>query len=124
MSDEMTTAAELLADTLEAENAALAALDLPAAAALLEEKRRAMQSLHAAHSPDATHSGGARQAMERLFRLSDQNRMLLERAMAVQGRVIEIVAGAAVQACATPRYGAYGPIAGAAPPAMALRTRV
>ena len=124
MSDEMTTAAELLADTLEAENAALAALDLPAAAALLEEKRRAMQSLQAACSSDPTHRRGTEQAIERLHRLSDQNRLLLERAIAVQGRVIEIVAGAAVQACAPPRYGAYGPIAGSPPPAMALRTRV
>ena len=124
MSDELTTAAELLADTLEAENAALAALDLPAAGALLEEKRRATQRLCSARPADATHRRDAEQAMQRLRHLSEQNRVLLERAIAVQGRVIEIVASAAVQACATPRYGAYGPIAGSATPAMALRTRV
>lgn len=123
MSDELTTAAELLADTLEAENAALTALDLPAAAALLEQKRRVAQSLCSARAPDAAHRRDAEQAMERLRRVADQNCVLLERAIAVQGRVIEIVASAAVQACATPRYGAYGPIAGSAPPAMALRTR-
>ena len=124
MADDMTTAAELLADTLEAENAALAALDLPAAAALLEEKRRATQSLCSAGPVDAAHRHDAEQAIDRLRRLSEQNRVLLERAIAVQGRVIEIVASAAVQACAVPRYGACGPIADAPPRAMALRTRV
>lgn len=124
MGDELTAAAELLADTLAAENAALAALDLPAAAALLEEKRRATQSLLSAPPVDAAHRRAAQQAIERLRGLSEQNRTLLERAIAVQGRVIEIVAGAAVQACAAPRYGAYGPVAGAPPPALALRTRV
>ena len=124
MSDEMTTAAELLADTLAAENAALAALYLPAAAALLEQKRRTTQRLLSAPPVDATHRRAAEQALDRLRGLSEKNRMLLERAIAVQGRVIEIVASAAVQACAAPRYGAYGPVAGAPPPALALRTRV
>jgi hypothetical protein len=124
MSDDMITAAELLADTLEAENAALAAFDLPAAAALLDEKRHATQSLTSARSFDATHQRDVGQAFERLRRLAEQNSALLERAIAVQGRVIEIVATAAVQACATPRYGAYGSIADSTPPAMALRTRV
>jgi len=124
MSDEMTTAAELLADTLAAENAALAALDLPAATALLAEKRRATQSLLSAPPAGATHRRAAEQALDRLRRLSEQNRALLERAIAVQGRVIEIVASAAMQACAPPRYGAYGPIVDVSPRALALRTRV
>lgn len=124
MSDDMTIAAELLADTLEAENAALAALDFPAAALLLEDKRRATRSLLAAQPGDAAHRRDAERALQRLCHLAEQNRTLLERAITAQGRVIDIVAQAAAQAVAAPRYGAHGAIAAAAPQAMALRTRV
>ena len=48
MTKDLITAANLLAETLEAENAALAVLDLPRAGAMLERKQRALADLAAA----------------------------------------------------------------------------
>ena len=48
MIKDLITAGNLLAETLEAENAALTALDLPRAGAMLADKQRALADLVAA----------------------------------------------------------------------------
>jgi hypothetical protein len=126
MSKELIAAASLLADMLAEENAALAALDLPRAAAMLADKQRVVAGFLAARDaqsvamPDAVIEPLAR----RLQSLSQENRTLLERAIAVQGRVIGVIARAAVPATAPSGYCAHG-TAGytARPPAFALSSR-
>ena len=98
-------AAAALADTLAAENAALAAFDLRRAAALLPAKQAAADALAAllsAAPEDATEPLAAR-----LRDLLAENRVLLERAIRVQGRVLHLVAQALPQP-PTRRYGATG----------------
>ena len=76
-----------LALILERENAALAALDLAAIGGLLAEKQAALAALPATPLPaEAAHA---------LAALATRNRALLERAIAVQGRVIALIARAA-----------------------------
>lgn len=128
-------AATRLRDVLAAENVALLALDVPAAAALLEEKLAASRGLAAA----AAGRSAVRQTSEaaslaaslalRLRELAEENRVLLERAIQVQGRVLDMVARAARQGAlqAGGRYGAGGAGAldrgGADRGAMAMRLR-
>ncbi len=99
-----------LADTLARENAALDALDLSGAVALLPAKRRALAFLTETNGvvlrPDLRPAMEV--ALRRLRDLAGENRRLLQHALTVQGRVIEIVAGALP--CAEPagRYAAPG----------------
>ncbi len=108
-------AAEGLAELLARENAALAAMDLPSATALVEAKRAAADAFVAAQAKAV--SSGAVPVPDVVRRLSDlaaENRLLLERAMAVQQRVLAIIAEAAPRASAVaPRYGAAGGLVGA-----------
>lgn len=88
-------AAVALADTLAAENAALGGLDLARAAALLPAKQRAADAFMSAHAAAAllapqSRAGGGDLA-RRLAALAEENRRLLERAIAVQGRVVTTV---------------------------------
>jgi hypothetical protein len=110
MSTDLIAAAGLLADTLIAENAALTALDLPRVAAMLADKQRAVTGFVAALDDPRT---AARQAMteplvRRLQALSEANRALLEQAIAVQGRVIGVIARAALPAVAPSGHAAHG----------------
>ena len=89
-----------LASILERENAALAAMDLTAAAALLPEKTAVLAAL-----PDAT-PGAEADTARRVAGLAKENKDLLERAIAAQERVIGIVARAAVSV--QPVYGGSG----------------
>ncbi len=104
-------AAVRLVQVLSAENAALLALDIPAAAALLDEKLAAARGLAQASAarPAARHPETAGVALQ-LRDLAQQNRLLLEHAIVVQGRVLDMVARAARQdvAQAGGRYGASG----------------
>lgn len=104
-------AAARLIRVLAAENAALLALDIPAAAALLDEKLAAARGLAQASAarPAAGHPEAAGLALQ-LRDLAQQNRVLLERAIVVQGRVLDMVARAARQGVAqmAGRYGAGG----------------
>ena len=121
----MLTAAHALADVLARENAALAAMDLPAAAALLPAKTAALAALTAAGSPEDFGPGAADlvAAARRLNDLARDNHRLLERAIAAQQRVIGIVAGAAASAVpAGPSYRASGRLTPDARP-LALSTR-
>ena len=104
-------AAQRLAEALRAENEALARLDLSAAADLAAPKRQASDAFAAAYA--AARGSGVRvepaaradaeAVAARLRDLSAENRRLLERAIDLQSRVIETIAGAA-----RPNGGTYG----------------
>jgi hypothetical protein len=108
MTHDLTMAAERLAGVLERENAALAALDLKRAAGMLAEKQDAAAAFVAAQP-----GGGAppHALARRLRDLAQENRTKLEHAIAVQRRVIGIIAGAVRVAAPVPRYGATGAMA-------------
>jgi hypothetical protein len=111
-----------LAAVLARENAALAALDFPAAAALLPAKTAALAALQQAPATPPP-AGLARE----LPALVADNRRLLERAILVQGRVIGIIARAAPRATAGApvSYGRDGARAwGRHQPAVAMSARV
>ena len=101
-----------LRSVLTAENAALLALDMPGAAALLEEKLLAARGLAAASAvrPPARQTPESAGLALQLRDLAEQNRQLLERAILVQGRVLDMVARAARQqgAQSVGRYGVGG----------------
>jgi len=99
MSMDLIAAATHLADTLAEENAALAALDLPRAVAMLPHKQQAV----AAFTTALASGGGTELVAQRLRSLVFENKALLERAIAAQGRVIAVFARAAAP---PPRYGA------------------
>ncbi|WP_338662521.1 hypothetical protein VQH23_20485 [Pararoseomonas sp. SCSIO 73927] len=112
-------AGQRLAEALRAENEALARLDLGRAATLATAKVQASDAFTAAYGA-ATRTGAApgamtgelRAAAERLALglrgLSDENRRLLERAITLQSRVIETIAGAAIPASRPATYGGLG----------------
>ena len=108
-------AAVRLADVLQTENAALVALNMPAAVRLLPEKLAAADAFVAAQAgAGAKGRQATRHRVEldavarRLHDLAAENRRLLERAMLVQARVIATVAKAARATAerAAPGYGA------------------
>jgi hypothetical protein len=135
MTPELIATAVRLADTITRENAALAALDLAGAAGMLAEKNQATNAFIAAQAIAARlaplrlpgwRRGEVEQLAARLQALAEQNKRLLEHAIAVQGRVIGMVARAAAGADTTqaaPRYGARGGLSIARPAAMALSAR-
>jgi hypothetical protein len=112
-------AADALAGVLERENALLAALDLPAAAAMLPAKRAAAEAFRRAQTAARERAQPAdlptrmAAAGRRLVGLAVENRRLLERGLVAQGRVIAVIARAA-QARPQPlgRYGANGALTG------------
>jgi hypothetical protein len=123
MSTDLITAGGDLAELLAAENAALAALDLPRAIGMLPDKRRVAEIFVAAQGTPiapAQRDAAARMA-HRLQALAEENKAHLTRAMAAQSRVMGMIARAAAPA---PRYGAasaYG--SGARPVAFAFVAR-
>jgi hypothetical protein len=135
MTPELIAAAVRLADTITRENAALTALDLAGAAGMLAEKNEAADAFTAAQAIAARlgpvwlpgwQRGEAKQLAARLRALAQENKRLLEHAIAVQGRVIGMVARAAAEADTAqtgPRYSARGGPPAARPAAMALSAR-
>jgi hypothetical protein len=116
----LAAAARHLADILDRENDALRAMDLRRVAGLLAEKTAAFADLAACQAEPgnlALVSIG-----RRLDHLTQENRRLLERAMAAQQRVMGIVARAAASAGTAPVYGARGSRTRLTGP-MALSTR-
>jgi len=103
-------AAERLAAVMARENAALAALDLRRAAGMLTEKQAAATAFVAAQAstgaPSAEHA-------RRLSDLAQDNREKLEHAIAVQRRIIGMIARAIRDSAPAPRYGATGAMAAA-----------
>ena len=146
MTGDLLQAGQRLAEALQAENEALAALDLARAAALATAKVEACDAFAAAQAAAAKEEEATRaqdgaatsspteerlaaeQLALRLQSLSAENRRLLERAIALQSRVIETIAGAALPRAAGPgRYEARGtprrPPPGQAVPPLALSAR-
>ena len=105
MPDTTTAAVTRLTAVLERENAALTAMDLPAATALLAEKTAALTALRDMPAPAGPEHEAA---FRRLASLAADNHALLERAMTAQQRVIGIIAQAAASAVEEPAYGARG----------------
>jgi hypothetical protein len=116
MSNDAASPAVRLAAILSEENAALAALDFPRAVALLPAKTLAAEAVLAA--PDAT-------AAPLLAPLAEENRRLLQHAMSVQGRVIEIIARAIPRALQQTGacYGAQGKVPCPRMPAISVSAR-
>lgn len=119
-------AATTLQALLAQENAALQAMDLPAATALLPGKRAAAEHFAAAHARLAAAQdrtlprAEAQEAAIRVQDLARTNRRLLTRALAVQEQVIGVLVGALPRA-EPGRYGARGRIvANRAIPPLAL----
>ena len=116
MMDSLIIAGQRLAEALRAENEALAKLDLSRAATLATSKIAASDAFAAAYAAQAKHGhapdGPVRQAAavltRRLEDLGQENRRLLERAVALQSRVIETIAGAALQRTAPQGYAPAG----------------
>jgi hypothetical protein len=100
------SAVRALAKLLEAENAALTDMDFGRAGALLAPKHAAADALAAAWRAA---SGDMPEAeLMRLGVLADENRRLLNRAMRVQRRVLDMVTRAARGGSPTARYSAGG----------------
>jgi len=132
MMDTLILAGQRLAEALRAENEALAALDLSRAASLANGKIAASDAFAAAYAAQAKHgtapAGPVREAAailaRRLDELGQENRRLLERAVALQSRVIETIAGAALpRAAAAPGYAPAGRAPAPRAPAIALSAR-
>ncbi|MBB5691842.1 hypothetical protein GXW77_20020 [Roseomonas alkaliterrae] len=132
MMDSLILAGQRLAEALRAENEALAALDLPRAAVLATGKIAASDAFAAAFAAQAKHgaapAGPVREAAEiltrRLDELGRENRRLLERAVALQSRVIETIAGAALPRAPEQGYAPAGYRAPPRPPAIALSAQI
>ena len=133
MMDSLILAGHRLAEALRAENEALAKLDLSRAATLASSKIAASDAFAAAYAAQAKHGvapdGPVRQAAavltRRLEELGQENRRLLERAVSLQSRVIETIAGAALPKAQPQGYGpGGGRPSGARAPALALSARV
>ncbi len=117
MMDTLLAAGDRLAEALLAANEALARLDLPGAAGLSGAKMRASDAFAAAFAaaskvgarPEGpAQRDGARDMAARLETLGAENKRLLQRAIAVQSRVTETIAAAALSRAANPPYGAAG----------------
>lgn len=115
--DDLPSASAALAALLEHENRLLEALDLAAAAALLPAKQEAASAFLRAQTHSRASGGPAGGAAlaglaARLRILVAENRRLLERGLAAQGRVIAVIARAVRAHPATAaRYGASGTLA-------------
>ena len=113
-------AAAALAAILTEENTALATIDLPRAAQLVPAKRRATDAFTAAHAhlaatgrPDGTARAALANAATQLRDLAAENRRLLDRALATQSRVLDIIAQAVPRASTqAPRYNPTGALVG------------
>ena len=121
-----------LAEALRAENEALAALDLPKAAGLADAKIQASDAFAAAFTAAARLGSkaegpvrrSAQDLTSRLEALGAENRRLLERAIGIQSRVIETIAGAAMPKAGPVGYAALGrSVAPRQPPALAVARR-
>jgi hypothetical protein len=90
-----------LANLLAAENRLLELVDFAAAGALAPMKQQAVQRFAAAHQAGRNVSAAGAEAnalsrlSERLGELACTNRLLLERALAAQARLIDCIAAAA-----------------------------
>ena len=119
--DRLTKATIRLVDILQAENTELQAMDFKAAGRLLMAKQAATADLTAAQADTLFAPVGLQALAQRLNELADENRMLLERAIAVQRRVLSTVVRAAQTVAPEPQYGPSGTTAIRSVAAVALR---
>jgi hypothetical protein len=119
--DPLTKAATRLVDILQAENAELQAMDFKAAGRLLVAKQAATAELTAAQAGALFAPAGLQTLAQQLNELADENRLLLERAIAVQRRVLSTVVRAAQTAAPEPLYGPAGTQTVRPATALALR---
>ncbi len=103
-----------LCRVLRAENAALQALNIPAANGLLAEKIAATDALTAALRPRMPLPDAARAEIAALVALAAENKLLLERAMLAQKRVLACIARAVPRALG--QEGGYAASGRARPP--------
>jgi len=110
MTPDLVAAANTLADLLARENAALKRLDFPAAMALVPAKEAALLGVTNGRTPaPAVSRDPATLALgRRISGLVAENRLLLERAIAVQTRVVGIIVRAATPPRAAAQYAANG----------------
>jgi hypothetical protein len=107
MNDDLVETVQHLANLLAQENDALKRLDFSAAVAVVPAKEAALVELTKQPKPSAL-SPPLVALGQRLGGLAAENQMLLERAIAVQTRVVRIVARASAPAPAMARYGGDG----------------
>lgn len=113
MRPDLAEAAERLAAVLTRENTALASLDFSAVGAFIDEKRSALEALGAL-APDRTVTSADAPSpadlvlAERLHTLAATNKHLLEQAMAIQNRIMGVLAEAARHAEIPTGYRAGG----------------
>jgi len=116
-------AVDALAKLLADENQALGSMDFARAGALLAPKHAAADVLAAAwRAAPATDTPHA--ALVKLGELAEENRRLLNRAMRVQRRVLDLVARAARNAQPHTRYAATGRAADLPGSPRSLLTRI
>ncbi len=106
MTTQAIEAANRLADLLARENAALKRMDFPAAIALVPAKEAVLAEITRGGPPltAASRSHALLSLGQRLRGLAEENRVLLERAMAVQTRILGIVARSVAPARQGARY--------------------
>ena len=123
MSNDLMDAGERLADVLAQENEALSRMDFASAVALIPAKEAALADLTKQPAPSAAAST-LTELGQRLGDLATENQALLERAVAVQTRIVRIVAQACTPPADAAQYNRNGNRA-AVPrmAAMALSTR-
>jgi hypothetical protein len=110
VTQDLVDAATVLADVLAQQNAALRRLDFPAAAALGSAKETALLGVTRDRAPaPMTDRNPVLAALgQRMKELVAENRTLLERAIAVQTRIVGIIVRAAVPPPSTGQYAASG----------------
>ena len=105
MSRTVREAADRLADVLAQENAALQRMDLAAAVALVPEKEAALAEITRDTLPPSNALLPADLATgRRLAELAEENRVLLERAIGVQSRIVRMIAQAMASAQEAAHY--------------------
>jgi|GEM_PF-655548 len=112
MTQDFETAAHRLADVLQQENDALTRVDYASAVALLPAKEAALLDL-ARQQPKAADAraavkGRLVELQHRLAGLAGENKVLLQRAITVQTRILRIVASAAAPPAERVEYSARG----------------
>ncbi len=120
MTNLLDQAVKQLAKVLAAENEALTAMDFASAGAMLAPKHAAADALAAALRASSSEEASP-DALQELGALAEENRRLLNRAMRVQRRVLDLVAKAARAGQTASRYGAGGKIAPSTSPRSLAR---